>query len=50
MAFSYFITGIPFDIRHCVGNFVLTLVLYRPLRRAMEAAARQIKLIEKRRM
>lgn len=48
MAFSYFITGIPFDIRHCIGNFVLTLVLYRPLRRAMDAAARQIHLVERR--
>ena len=45
MAFTYFITGIPFDIRHCIGNFVLTFVLYRPLKRAMEAGARQIKLI-----
>lgn len=45
MAFTYFITGIPFDIRHCIGNFVLTFVLYCPLKRAMEAGARQIKLI-----
>ena len=45
MAFTYFITGIPFDIRHCIGNFVLTFVLYRPLKRAMEAGARQINLI-----
>ncbi len=49
MAFSYFISGIPFDIRHCVGNFVLTLVLYRPLRRAMDAGARQIRRIDERR-
>lgn len=41
MAFSYFVSGLPFDIRHCVGNFVLTLVLYRPLKRAMSAALRQ---------
>ncbi len=32
MAFSYWVSGIPFDIPHCAGNFVLTLVLYRPLR------------------
>ena len=49
MAFSYFISGIPFDIRHCVGNFVLTLVLYRPLRRAMDAGVRQIRRIDERR-
>ncbi len=25
-------SGIPFDIAHCVGNFCLALVLFRPLR------------------
>ena len=30
-AFSYWSAGIPYDILHCAGNFVLTLVLYRPL-------------------
>lgn len=30
-AFSYWSAGIPYDIAHCAGNFVLTLVLYRPL-------------------
>lgn len=49
MAFSYFVSGLLFDIRHCIGNFVLTLVLYRPLKRAMEAAMRQIKLYDGRR-
>lgn len=28
--FSYWLQGIPFDIAHCAGNFVLTLVLYEP--------------------
>ena len=35
-AVSWWIAGIPFDLIHCVGNFVLMLVLYRPVRRAME--------------
>lgn len=35
MAFSYWISGIPFDLVHCGGNFVLTLVLYRPMKNAM---------------
>lgn len=26
------ISGIPFDLAHCVGNFAAALVLYRPLR------------------
>lgn len=30
-AFTYWANGIPYDILHCAGNFVLTLVLYRPL-------------------
>lgn len=25
-------SGIPFDIAHCVGNFVIALVLFKPLR------------------
>lgn len=30
-AFSYWSAGIPYDIAHCAGNFVLTLVLYKPI-------------------
>lgn len=30
-AFAYWTNGIPYDILHCAGNFVLTLVLYKPL-------------------
>ncbi len=29
--FAYFISGIPYDIPHCIGNFVTALVLYQPL-------------------
>jgi len=25
------ISGIPFDVAHCIGNFVLTLIFYHPL-------------------
>lgn len=35
-AFSYWSAGIPYDIAHCAGNFVLTLVLYRPLLRLLK--------------
>ncbi len=38
--FSYavakWISGIPFDIAHCAGNFVIALVLFQPLRTLME--------------
>lgn len=29
--FAYWITGIPFDLLHCIGNFAVCLVLYKPL-------------------
>lgn len=28
-------SGIPFDIAHCAGNFVIALVLFRPMRKLM---------------
>lgn len=33
--FSWWISGIPWDITHGIGNFVLMLVLYKPVRRVM---------------
>ena len=30
--FSYWVSGIPFDLLHCAGNIVVSLVLYRPMR------------------
>lgn len=32
-ALSWWLSGIPFDLAHCGGNFVLALVLFNPLRR-----------------
>ena len=31
-AVAYWVSGIPFDITHCISNFVLTFLLYKPLR------------------
>lgn len=31
-AVSKWISGIPFDIMHCAGNFVIALLLFNPLR------------------
>lgn len=31
MAISGIISGIPFDAAHCIGNYALTLVLFKPL-------------------
>ena len=30
-SFAAWVSGIPFDIAHCAGNFVLALALYKPL-------------------
>lgn len=38
-AVSWFIAGLGFDLLHCAGNFVLTLLLFKPLYRVMERAA-----------
>lgn len=35
-AVTKWISGIPFDIMHCGGNFVIALVLFKPLRGLME--------------
>lgn len=32
-ALSKWISGIPFDIAHCIGNFVIALVLFNPVRK-----------------
>lgn len=35
-AFAWWVAGIPWDIVHCIGNFVLMLILYHPVRHIME--------------
>lgn len=35
-AVTKWISGIPFDIAHCLGNFAITLVLFKPLRAILE--------------
>lgn len=36
---SGWISGIPFDVAHCAGNFVLCLALFSPLRRVLRRIA-----------
>lgn len=36
-------SGIPFDIAHCVGNFVIALLLFAPLRTLVEKLYRKAK-------
>lgn len=35
-AFAYWVSGIAYDIPHCIGNVVLCLILYKPLRYVVE--------------
>ena len=35
-AVSKWISGIPFDALHCGGNFILALIMYKPLRKLLE--------------
>lgn len=41
-ALSKWISGIPFDIAHCAGNFVIVLVIFQPLRELMEKLYRKM--------
>ena len=34
-ALSWWVSGIPFDILHCMGNFAMALALFRPCRRIL---------------
>lgn len=34
-AFAYWVAGIPYDLIHGVGNFVIMLVLYKPINTVM---------------
>ena len=34
-AVAKWISGIPFDIAHCIGNFVIALILFKPMRRLL---------------
>lgn len=35
-AAAKWISGIPFDITHCLGNFAIALVLFKPMRKLMQ--------------
>ena len=45
--FSYaaakWVSGIPFDISHCAGNFFIALVLFKPMRRLLETQYARMK-------
>lgn len=41
MVLAKWASGIPFDLAHCAGNFVLTLLLFKPLYKAFSKALKQ---------
>ena len=41
-AVSWWISGIPYDLLHCAGNFVLALVLFQPMRKLMAYLSKQL--------
>ena len=42
MAISWWISGIPYDLLHCGGNFVMALILFVPLRKLLEKLYRKL--------
>lgn len=46
-ALGAWVSGIPFDLAHCFGNFVAALALYRPLSRLMQRLTRSLGCIDK---
>ena len=40
-AFAYWVAGIPFDLIHGIANFVIMLVLYKPLNTVMGKMSRE---------
>ena len=41
-AFAYWVSGVAYDIPHCIGNVLLCLLHYRPLRQLLEQAVKGI--------
>lgn len=39
---AYIIAGIPFDLMHCIGNGILTALLYLPLKTALEKTVNKL--------
>ena len=41
-ALAWWISGLPYDALHAGGNFVVMLLLYRPMRRGLQLAKKQL--------
>ena len=40
--FAYIVQGIPYDLIHCIGNVVVCLILYKPLRYVIEKGMKNL--------
>lgn len=38
-AFSWWVSGIPFDLLHCASNFIMALVLFKPCKKVLARLA-----------
>lgn len=43
-AAAKWVSGIPFDVAHCVGNFCIALVLFNPMRALLEKLCLRLKI------
>ena len=41
-AAAKWVSGIPFDLLHCAGNFAIALVLWKPLRQLLDKLAKRM--------
>jgi energy-coupling factor transport system substrate-specific component len=44
MAFSWWLSGIPYDVVHGVSNFIVAMLLFQPLKKALTAVCQRMKL------
>lgn len=42
-AVAKWISGIPFDITHCIGNFLIALILFVPLRKLVDKLYKRLR-------
>lgn len=43
-ALTYWISGIPFDITHCIGNFAVAIILGKPINDSVRLIKKHMKL------
>ncbi len=44
MMLSWWVSGIPFDIVHCISNAAVTIILFKPIKSALLRISRQLSM------